>query len=327
MLINCSLYKDGIKQKNLTIDEISHWAGKQDHVLWAAFNNVDDFLLDKIQGIFKLNELAVEDTGQPVDFAEQNQIPRIVEYQNTIFIMANLLEYKNNQIEAGEMTLFVGSNYILSFRKNSEHRFTNVRDRCEREPDLLKMGPGYILYAILDEIVDRYFPLLNRIEDEMAMIEKEIFKKKDTKKIIEKLFQLKTQTTDLRHATIPLSEVLGKLHGGRVPTVCMNLQDYFNDIHNHLIRINKSIENFRDGITTSVQVSLALATIEKSETTKKLAAWAAIFGVCTTGVGIWGMNFKHMPELDWQYGYPLSLLIIFGAAYHVYRKFKKSGWL
>ena len=327
MLINCSLYKDGIKQKNLTIDEISQWAGKQDHVLWAAFNNVDDFLLDKIQGIFKLNELAVEDTGQPVDFAEQNQIPRIVEYQNTIFIMANLLEYKNNQIEAGEMTLFVGSNYILSFRKNSEHRFTNVRDRCEREPDLLKMGPGYILYAILDEIVDRYFPLLNRIEDEMAMIEKEIFKKKDTKKIIEKLFQLKTQTTDLRHATIPLSEVLGKLHGGRVPTVCMNLQDYFNDIHNHLIRINKSIENFRDGITTSVQVSLALATIEKSETTKKLAAWAAIFGVCTTGVGIWGMNFKHMPELDWQYGYPLSLLIIFGAAYYVYRKFKKSGWL
>jgi len=262
-----------------------------------------------------------------VDFAEQNQIPRIVEYQNTIFIMANLLEYKNNQIEAGEMTLFVGSNYILSFRKNSEHRFTNVRDRCEREPDLLKMGPGYILYAILDEIVDRYFPLLNRIEDEMAMIEKEIFTKKDTKKLIEKLFQLKTQTTDLRHATIPLSEVLGKLHGGRVPTVCMNVQDYFNDIHNHLIRINKSIENFRDGITTSVQVSLALATIEKSETTKKLAAWAAIFGVCTTGVGIWGMNFKHMPELDWQYGYPLSLLIIFGAAYYVYRKFKKSGWL
>ena len=327
MLINCSLYKDGIKQKNLTIDEISHWAGKQDHVLWAAFNNVDDFLLDKIQGIFKLNELAVEDTGQPVDFAEQNQIPRIVEYQNTIFIMANLLEYKNNQIEAGEMTLFVGSNYILSFRKNSEHRFTNVRDRCEREPDLLKMGPGYILYAILDEIVDRYFPLLNRIEDEMAMIEKEIFTKKDTKKLIEKLFQLKTQTTDLRHATIPLSEVLGKLHGGRVPTVCMNVQDYFNDIHNHLIRINKSIENFRDGITTSVQVSLALATIEKSETTKKLAAWAAIFGVCTTGVGIWGMNFKHMPELDWQYGYPLSLLIIFGAAYYVYKKFKKSGWL
>jgi len=327
MLINCSLYKDGIKQKNLTIDEISHWAGKQDHVLWAAFNNVDDFLLDKIQGIFKLNELAVEDTGQPVDFAEQNQIPRIVEYQNTIFIMANLLEYKNNQIEAGEMTLFVGSNYILSFRKNSEHRFTNVRDRCEREPDLLKMGPGYILYAILDEVVDRYFPLLNRIEDEMAMIEKEIFTKKDTKKLIEKLFQLKTQTTDLRHATIPLSEVLGKLHGGRVPTVCMNVQDYFNDIHNHLIRINKSIENFRDGITTSVQVSLALATIEKSETTKKLAAWAAIFGVCTTGVGIWGMNFKHMPELDWQYGYPLSLLIIFGAAYYVYKKFKKSGWL
>ena len=327
MLINCSLYKDGIKQKNLTIDEISHWADKQDHVLWAAFNNVDDILLDKIQSIFKLNELAVEDTGQPVNIAEQNQIPRIVEYQNTIFIMANLLEYKNNQIHAGEMTLFVGSNYILSFRKNSEHRFNNVRERCEREPDLVKLGPGYILYAILDEIVDRYFPLLSKIENELEIIEKEMFINKNKKEIIEKLYLLKNEKTDLRHATMPLSEVLGKLHGGRVPAVCTNVQDYFNDIHNHLIRINKSIESFKDSINTSIQVSLGLVTIEESETTKKLAAWAAIFAVCTTGVGIWGMNFKHMPELELEYGYPLALLVIFFIAFYVYRRFKKTGWL
>jgi magnesium transporter len=327
MLINCTVYKSGIKQKNLTIDEIPLWADKQDHVLWAAFNNVDDLLLDKVQSIFKLNELAVEDTGQPVDFAEQNQIPRIVEYQNTIFIMANLLEYKNNQIHAGEMTLFVGSNYILSFRKNSEHRFNNVRERCEREPDLVKLGPGYILYAILDEIVDRYFPLLSKIENELEIIEKEMFINKNKKEIIEKLYLLKNEKTDLRHATMPLSEVLGKLHGGRVPAVCTNVQDYFNDIHNHLIRINKSIESFKDSINTSIQVSLGLVTIEESETTKKLAAWAAIFAVCTTGVGIWGMNFKHMPELEWEYGYPLALLVIFFIAFYVYRRFKKTGWL
>jgi magnesium transporter len=327
MLINCSLYKDGVKQKNLTIDEIPDWLDKTDYVMWAAFNNADDTELDKVQNIFKLNELAIEDTGQATNFAEQNQIPKIVEYQNTIFIMANLLEYKNNQIESGEMSLFIGSNYILSFRKNSEHKFSNVRDRCEREPELLKLGTGYILYAILDEIVDRYFPLLNRIENEMEMIEKDMFSKKDTKKLIERLYQLRTQTTDFRHATMPLSEVLGKLHGGRVPAVCNRVQDYFNDIHNHLIRINKSIESFREGITTSVQVTLALVTIEESETTKKLAGWAAIFAVCTTGAGIWGMNFENMPELKWKYGYPMALLIIFGAAFYLYRKFKKSGWL
>jgi len=154
-----------------------------------------------------------------------------------------------------------------------------------------------------------------------------MFTKKDKKKLIEKLFQLKTQTTDLRHATMPLSEVLGKLHGGRVPAVCMNVQDYFNDIHNHLIRINKSIENFRDGITTSVQVSLALVTIEESETTKKLAAWAAIFGVCTTGVGIWGMNFKHMPELEYKNGYYTVIGVMFLIGACLFAFFVSKGWL
>lgn len=327
MLINCSLYKKGIKQKNLTLEEIPQWIDKSDHIIWAAFHNIDNRTLDFVQNIFKLNDLAVEDTGQTLNIAEANQSPRIVEYQNTIFIMAHLLEYKNDGIETGEMTLFIGSHYILSFRKNSENKFANVRARCELEPELLKLGVGFILYAILDEIVDRYFPLLNKIEMEMELIEKEMFKKKDTKKLIEKLYQLKIQTTDLRHATIPLSEVLGKLHGGRVPSVCVNLQDYFNDIHNHLIRINKSIESLRETISTSVQVSLALATIEKSEVTKKLAGWAAIFAVCTTGTGIWGMNFKYMPELEFKYGYPLILLVIFLAAFLVYKKFKKSGWL
>ena len=327
MLINCSLYKEGIKQKNLTLEEIPQWIEKSDHIIWAAFHNIDNQTLDFIQNIFKLNDLAVEDTGQTLDIAEANQSPRIVEYQNTIFIMAHLLEYKNDRIETGEMTLFVGSNYILSFRKNSEHKFANVRNRCEMESELLKIGVGFILYAILDEIVDRYFPLLNKIEMDMELIEKEMFKKKDTKKLIEKLYQLKIQTTDLRHATIPLSEVLGKLHGGRVPAVCVQLQDYFNDVHNHLIRINKSIESLRETISTSVQVSLALATIEKSEVTKKLAGWAAIFAVCTTGTGIWGMNFEYMPELKFKYGYPLILVLIFLAAFLVYKKFKKSGWL
>ena len=327
MMINCSLYKDGIKQKNLNLEEIPLWIDKSDHIIWAAFNNIDNQTLDYIQNIFKLNDLAVEDTGQTTDIAEINQSPRIVEYQNAIFIMAHLLDYKEDTIHVGEMTLFIGSNYILSFRKNSEQKFINIRSRCEQEPELLKLGVGYVLYAILDEIVDRYFPILHKIEIDMETIERKIFEKKDTKHLIEKLYKLKIQTTDLRHATLPLSEVLGKLHGGRVPTMCNHLQDYFNDIHNHLIRINKSIESLRDTISTSIEVGLALATIEKSEITKKLAGWAAIFGVCTLGTGIWGMNFKYMPGLDFEYGFTLILFLIFFVAFLIYKKFKKTGWL
>lgn len=327
MLINCTLYKEGIKQKNLTIEEIPEYLNQPNFILWAAFNEADEGELDKVQKIFKLNDLAIEDTGPPVEVAEQNQISRIIEYTNTIFIMVNLLEYRNDKLEVGEMSLFVGSNYILSFRKNSSHRFNNVRDRCEREPELLKIGVGYILYSIIDEIVDRYFPLLNKIETDMEIIEQTMFKKKNPTRLIEKLYQLKNQTTDLRHATLPLGEVIGKLHGGRVPSVCINLQEYFADIHNHIIRINKSIDNLRDSITISVQVSLALVTIEQTETTKKLAGWAAIFALCTTFAGIWGMNFKSMPELEWKFGYPLALLTIFISAYFLWKKFKKSGWL
>ena len=327
MLINCTLYKEGIKQKTLSLEEIPEWHNKPGYILWAAFYGVDFEELATVQNIFQLNDLSIEDNNQSSTVADFSQVPRIVEYQNLIFIMAHLLEYKNNNIEVGEMKLYVGKNFILSFRKFSEHKFNNVRERCEQEPELLKLGVGYILYAIIDEIVDRYFPLINKIEMEMESIEKDIFKNRDTKKLIERLYQLKLQSSDLRHATLPLSEVLGKFHGGRVPAISINLQDYFNDIHYHILRINKSIDNLRDSITTSIQVTLALSNIEKSEITKKLAGWAAIFGVCTTGVGIWGMNFKYMPELEFKYGYPLSLIIIFGAAYIMYKKFKKSKWL
>ena len=119
----------------------------------------------------------------------------------------------------------------------------------------------------------------------------------------------------------------GKLHGGRVPEVCTGSQEYFRDVHDHLSRINGAIDTIRDTIGTAIQVNLSMVTIEESETTKRLAAWAAIFAVSTALAGIWGMNFEHMPELKWAFGYPAALAVIFCSGAVLYWRFRKTGWL
>jgi magnesium transporter len=144
---------------------------------------------------------------------------------------------------------------------------------------------------------------------------------------IEKLYALKQKMMIMKHAVAPLMEAVGKLYGGRVPAVCANTQEYFRDVYDHLVRMNAVIDTIRDTISSAMQVNLAFVTIEQNETTKRLAAWAAIFGVATAFAGIWGMNFEFMPELHWSWGYPIALWIIIGACVVAYWRFKKSGWL
>ena len=216
---------------------------------------------------------------------------------------------------------------MLSVRSRSEQGFLGVRARCEREPQQLKQGPAFVLYALMDAVVDRYFPIIDALESELDAIEEKIFTQKTQRANIERLYDLKRKTTQLKHAVGPLIDAVGRLHGGRVPAVCLNTQEYFRDVHDHLQRINTSINAVRDTISTAIQVSLSLVAIEENEVNKRLASWAAIFAVATVFVGIWGMNFKVMPELDWKYGYPLALSIVASVCGYLYYRFKKAGWL
>jgi magnesium transporter len=244
-----------------------------------------------------------------------------------LFAVMRLLEPGTDEWVAGEVAVFVGRNFVLSVRNGSSQHFLGVRERCEREPELLRHGAGFVFYALMDAVVDRYFPLLDGIDTELETIESQIFERGAARSNIQRLYALKRRATQLRHAVAPLLEVVGKLHGGRVPAVCANTQEYFRDVHDHLARINGAIDAIRDTIGTAIQVNLSMVTIEESETTKRLAAWAAIFGVCTALVGVWGMNFEHMPELKWTYGYPMALGVIALAAAVLYRRFRRAGWL
>jgi magnesium transporter len=321
MLINCVAYQEGRKLADIPIAEISDRLKEPGCFVWVALFDASDAELLQMQEEFDLHELAVEDARHG------HQRPKIEEYGDTVFVVMHLLEYENGETSVGEVAIFVGPNFVLSVRNRSKQHFLGVRDRCEREPELLRHGAGFVFYALMDAVVDRYFPLLDDIETELDAIEDRIFEAGTARSNIEALYALKRRTVVLRHAVAPLLEVVGKLHGGRVPAVCATTQEYFRDVHDHLARINGAIDGIRETIGTAIQVNLSMVTIEESETTKRLAAWAAIFAVATALAGIWGMNFEQMPELQWAYGYPLALAMIASAGAFLYWRFRRAGWL
>jgi magnesium transporter len=239
----------------------------------------------------------------------------------------HMIEPDGDELRVGEVNIFVGRNYVLSLRMRSERNFQDVRARCEREPELLKYGTGYILYALMDAVVDRYFPILDNIETQLETIEDQIFAGTSPRANIEALYGIKQDLVTLKHATAPLLEAVGKLHGGRVPQLCNGLGDYFRDVSDHLGRINQSIDAARDMVTTAISVNLSLITLQESEVTKRLAGYAALVAVPTMIAGIYGMNFEFMPELKWAWGYPLALGSMIAIDVYLFWRFRRAKWL
>jgi magnesium transporter len=277
--------------------------------------------LEEMRGEFGLHELAVEDARHG------HQRPKIEEYGDSLFVVLNTLEVAGDDFRIGEIDIFVGRNYVLSVRQRTEQTLLGVRARAEREPELLGAGAGYVLYALMDAVVDRYFPVLEAVELELERIEDQLFSGTSPRGNIETLYYVKQKLTTLKHVTGPLLEYTGKLYGGRVPQVCVGLGEYFRDIHDHVIRLNQSIDTARDTVATAIQVNLAMITIGESEVTKRLAAYGALVAVPTMIAGIYGMNFRHMPELDWTLGYPLTIALMAGIDGWLWTRFKRSGWL
>ena len=278
--------------------------------------------LAEMQREFGLHELAVEDAQHG------HQRPKIEEYGDSLFAVLHTVEIVDDELQIGEVDVFVGRNYVLSVRSRTKQGFKNVRERCEREPELLKQGSSFVLYALMDTVVDRYFPVLDRLEIELEKVEEKMFAGvTDSRFNIEALYQLKQKLMTLKHAVGPLLEATGKLWGGRVPQLCARTQEYFRDVYDHLFRINQSIDSLRDMVVTAVSVNLSLTAVQENETTKRLAAYAALVAVPTMIAGIYGMNFEHMPELKSVYGYPLTVAAMAAIDVYLYFRFRKSGWL
>lgn len=321
MLINCVVYRDGRKLADIKIEEISDYLQYPGCFVWVALRDPGADELEQMRVEFDLHPLAIEDANHG------HQRPKIEEYGETLFAVIHLLEAEQGEIAIGEVDIFVGHNFILSVRNRSGQPLVGVRERCEREPEVLRQGSGFVLYALIDDVVDHYFPVVDAIESELEEVEEHIFEQGAARLNIGRLYDLKRRVTVVKHAVAPLLEAVGKLTSGRVPPVCANSRDYFRDVYDHLARINAQLDVLRDTIGTAIQVSLSSVTIEHGEVAKRLAAWAGIFAVATAFAGIWGMNFKAMPELEWEYGYPAALAIIASACGLLFFRFRRMGWL
>lgn len=326
MLINCVAYQDGRKLADITFPQISDYLSQAGVFVWVALKDPSDQEIVAMQHEFDLHELAIQDVRN------SNQRPKKEEYGDVLFSVAHLITLlPNKELQIGELDIFTGKNFILSIRKNSSQDFLGVRDRCEHEPHLLRLGSRYVLYALVDYVVDHYFDVLNDMELDLDTVEEDVFTKTKSmgRSNVETLYYMKRKVSMLKHACVPLLEKFSNFSGGRLPAVLEGgeLNEYFRDLQDHLQRVIDRIDTLEGAISQLIQVNLSLVTIDESEITKRLAAWAGIFGLATSFAGIWGMNFEHMPELQWQLGYPLALCVIFGGCYGLYRRFKKIKWL
>ncbi|WP_425495486.1 magnesium and cobalt transport protein CorA [Pandoraea iniqua] len=230
----------------------------------------------------------------------------------------------------GEVAIFAGHNYVLSVRSNATQGLGAVRARAEKEPHLLKQGAIFVLYALMDAIVDSYFPVFDDLEAQLEAIEEQIFARNEPAKgreIIEDLYQLKRRLITLQHACVPLMEAVSKLFGAMAPKLCGGMQEYFRDVYDHLQRITKNIDMLREMVTTALSVNLGMISLTENETTKRLGSFAALFAVPTMIAGIYGMNFADIPELKFQYGYPVCVAVMILIDLLLFLKFRKAGWL
>jgi magnesium transporter len=325
MLINCAAYQDGRKLADIDIDSISDYVARPECFVWVALKDPGPGELAVMKHEFGLHDLAIEDAQHG------HQRPKIEEYGDSMFAVMHTVETDDDgELLIGEVDVFVGRNYVLSVRRGTRTGFQGVRARCEREPKLLKEGSAFVLYALLDDVVDRYFPIIEAMSTEIEELEDRIFDYNNTtqsRAIIQDLYSLKRRLVILQHHIVPLQEAVSKLTGGRIPSVCQGMQAYFRDVYDHLERIVRTIEGRREIVVTAVQVNLGMISLAESEVTKRLGSFAALFAVPTMIAGIYGMNFQNIPELHFRFGYPLCLAIMLTVDLILYRRFRKAGWL
>jgi magnesium transporter len=322
MLINCAAYQQGRRVADLTLSQVADWLRANDGFVWVALRDPNPQELQAARNAFALPEDAV------IEVEQTAARPAVIEYDEDLLLaVLKMAEPQRGRLTGGELEVFVSPRFVLSIRKNSAQSFLGVRARCEREPEQLARGPGFVLYALIEAVVERHFPRIADLEAEYESIEPLIFQRGAQRRTVERLYALKTRTAELRHAIAPLHEATGKLFGGRVPRPVAGPGDYFEDVHEYIGRARGELEGVRDAIATGITVNLSMVSIEQTEVGKRLAAWAAIFAAVTALAGIWGMNFEFMPELNERWGYPAALGLMAATAGVLAWRFRRAGWL
>lgn len=319
--VHCVAYRRGKPLGELALDAISDALAEKDTFVWVGLEEPDDALLSKMQEEFGLHELAIEDAR----YAHQR--PKLETYGESIFIVLKTADAANGKVDYGETHLFAGRNFLVSVRHGGSVTYATVRERCEQTESMLAKGPGYALYALIDFIVDRYQPVVEQFEKEFDTLEEGVFKDRFDRLMIGRIYELKRQLLELRNAALPVADICGGLMHLHEELIPKDLRAYFRDIQDHVAHVVGTIDNIREMLTSAMQMNLALVSVQQNEVVKRLAGWGAMLAIPTVIFSLYGMNFKNMPELNWTYGYPVTIAVTVASCAFVYRRLRKAGWI
>jgi magnesium transporter len=327
MIVDCAVYREGKRQAgDLDLGdayEAGRNGGGDGRFVWIGLKEPSEDEFDSVAREFHLHELAVEDA------INAHQRPKIELYGDTLFLVLKTARYHDDTetVEIGEILLFVGDGFIVSVRHGSPSDLHAVRLETEKRPDLLRCGPGAILHAIVDRVVDDYEPVLAGIEDDIEELEQDVFSTERTNPT-ERIYKLKREVLEMHRATAPLIDPLQKLakaHYGDL--VHDRIREYFRDVLDHVLRANETVDGFREMLNGILDANAAQVGVRQNDDMRKISAWVAIAAIPTAICAIYGMNFQNMPELKWSFGYPAVLILIGLICTGLYWRFKRAGWL
>ena len=323
MIVDCAVYEGGERRDGaVDMHEALEACRATNAFVWIGLFEPDPEEFDAVTREFNLHELAVEDA------IHAHQRPKLEMYDEMVFVVLRTARYVDREevVEFGEILVFIGEQFIVTVRHGTATDLHPVREQIERDPEHLRRGPGAVLHAIVDRVVDDYVPAIEGLQTDIEEVEAAVFSSL-RRSSAERIYKLKREVLEFHRAAEPLVEPINRLAAGRYDVVPAEVREYFRDVNDHLIRVREQLEGFRELLTSVLAANLTQVSVQLNEDVRKISAVVAIIAVPTMIAGIYGMNFEHMPELTWQYGYPLILSVMLAVCFGLYRYFKRVGWL
>jgi len=320
-IINLVAYREGLRLELFSIEDISEILKNSEVFTWIGLYEPDSELLVKMQEEFGLHELAMEDARAA------HQRPKLESYGDSVFIVVKTATLIDNEIVFGETHLFAGKNFFITLRHGKGEGYSEVRARCEEQPHRLALGTGYALYAVLDAIVDNYLEVVSQLRIQFSQIEADIFDAQISTEKLQGIYNIKRELMLLRDAAQPLADICSDLMRFHEDVIPKSIRVYLRDVQDHSRRVLESCDSMREMLISAMQINLAMVSIGQNDVVKQLAGWGAILALPTVVFSLYGMNFKHMPELGWHYSYFVVLGSVFAACIWLYRKLKRANWL
>ena len=324
MIVDCAYYKDGARQHEgpIPLEQAAEQARGDGEFVWIGLHEPAEEELKRLEGLFGLHELAVEDAARP------HQRPKIEDYDESWFIVLRTAHYHDEEerVHFGEIDVFAGSGYVITVRHGPGSELATARARLEARPDLLKLGPAAAVWAILDKVVDDYGPVTDGIDDDIEEVETDVFDDSSPAPTA-RIYRLKREVIEFHRAVYPLLGPLEALERGAYERVPEELRRFFRDVHDHARRTDELVNSQRELLTSILEANLALVSVSQNEVVKKISAYAAVIAVPTFVASNYGMNFEHMPELSSPVGYPLALTVMAVAVVVLVIFFRRIDWL